>query len=282
MLTDSKLSDPTTIQQYIKITVFYSWVKPQKSSKFALWGPQWRRAWWPWGEWPGDSRILNQKTPTTVSKSERGCSLWLSSEDCLQCRRRRRLGLHPWVGKIPWSRKWQPSSVFLPGKSHRLGSLAGYSPWGRKESDITGHASMKTRAWEEVSVSRKIPWICHLAGILACLGQLAGHMIWSSVCYEGWPPWNSSPHNSELIIVFSLWCSLFFYLKNFPYSIFPSETMCFYVFCNFQALARSWALMDVYLRLPLLSPSYIFYIILSSASAWRTEYSFFKNILIGG
>ena len=32
--------------------------------------------------------------------------------------RSRRLGLHPWVGKIPWRRKWQPTPVFLPGKSH--------------------------------------------------------------------------------------------------------------------------------------------------------------------
>ena len=35
-----------------------------------------------------------------------------------------------WVGKIPWSRKWQPTLEFLPGKSHRQRSLAGYSPWG--------------------------------------------------------------------------------------------------------------------------------------------------------
>ena len=34
------------------------------------------------------------------------------------------------VGKIPWRRKWQTTSVFLPGKSHRQRSLAGYSPWG--------------------------------------------------------------------------------------------------------------------------------------------------------
>ena len=30
----------------------------------------------------------------------------------------------------PWSRKWQPNPVFLPGESHGQGSLAGYSPWG--------------------------------------------------------------------------------------------------------------------------------------------------------
>ena len=37
-----------------------------------------------------------------------------------------------WVGKIPWRRKWQPTPVFLPGKSHGQKSLAGYSLWGCK------------------------------------------------------------------------------------------------------------------------------------------------------
>ena len=48
-----------------------------------------------------------------------------------------RPGFDPWVGKIPWRRKWQPSTVLLPGKSHGERSLVGYSPWGRKESDTT-------------------------------------------------------------------------------------------------------------------------------------------------
>ena len=56
--------------------------------------------------------------------------------DC-QCRRRKRQQFDPWVRKIPWRRKWQPTPIFLPGKFHRLRSLAGYSPWGHKESDIT-------------------------------------------------------------------------------------------------------------------------------------------------
>ena len=42
----------------------------------------------------------------------------------------------PWVGQIPWRRKWQPTPVFLPGESHGR-SLVGYSSWGRKESDTT-------------------------------------------------------------------------------------------------------------------------------------------------
>ena len=46
-------------------------------------------------------------------------------------------GFDPWVGKIPWRRAWQPTSVFLPGESHGQRSLAGYSPWGRTESYTT-------------------------------------------------------------------------------------------------------------------------------------------------
>jgi len=49
----------------------------------------------------------------------------------------RRHGFDLWVRRIPWRRKWQPSPVFLPGKSHGQRSLAGYSPWGRKESGTT-------------------------------------------------------------------------------------------------------------------------------------------------
>ena len=40
-------------------------------------------------------------------------------------------------GKIPWSRKWQPTPAFLTGKVHGERSLEGYSPWGRKDSDMT-------------------------------------------------------------------------------------------------------------------------------------------------
>ena len=39
--------------------------------------------------------------------------------------------------KIPWRREWLPTPVFLPGELHSQRSLAGYSPWGLKESDMT-------------------------------------------------------------------------------------------------------------------------------------------------
>ena len=57
-------------------------------------------------------------------------------ESTCQCRRHRRQGFEPWVGKIPWRRKWQPTPVFLLGKSHGQRSLVGYSPL---ESQRVGH-----------------------------------------------------------------------------------------------------------------------------------------------
>ena len=49
----------------------------------------------------------------------------------------KRCGFDPWVEKMPWRRAWQPTLVFLPGESHGQRSLAGYSPYGGKESDMT-------------------------------------------------------------------------------------------------------------------------------------------------
>ena len=61
---------------------------------------------------------------------QRGLPWWLSGrESTCQCRRRR---FDPRVRKIPWRRKWQPTPVFLPGRSQGQRNLAGYSPWGHK------------------------------------------------------------------------------------------------------------------------------------------------------
>ena len=65
-------------------------------------------------------------------------SIGLTSEEpACQWRRHKRCGFDPWVRKIPWRKKWQPTPVFLPGESHGGRSLLGYSPWGHKESDTT-------------------------------------------------------------------------------------------------------------------------------------------------
>ena len=63
---------------------------------------------------------------------------WLSGwRVCLQCRRHRRRGFSPWVGKIRWRREWQPTPVYLPGESFGQRSLVSSSPWGYKEWDMT-------------------------------------------------------------------------------------------------------------------------------------------------
>ena len=63
---------------------------------------------------------------------------WLNSkESTCQCKRHKRLGFNPWIWRISWRRKWLPTPVFLPEKSHGWRSLAGDSPWGLKESDMT-------------------------------------------------------------------------------------------------------------------------------------------------
>ena len=67
-----------------------------------------------------------------------GLPRWLKGkESACQCRRHRRHEFDPWVGKIPWRSKRQPTPIFLTGESHGPRSLAGYSPWGCKESNTT-------------------------------------------------------------------------------------------------------------------------------------------------
>ena len=58
-------------------------------------------------------------------------------EPTCQCRRHKRWAFDPWVGKIPWRRRGQPTLVFLCGKSHGQRRLVGYSPWSCKELNMT-------------------------------------------------------------------------------------------------------------------------------------------------
>ena len=75
-----------------------------------------------------------------------GLPQWLSSKKiCLKCRRHR---FDPWVRTIPWMRKWQPSPVVSPGKSHQR-SLVGYSPWGHNAKNpvqLSTHTQMKVNS----------------------------------------------------------------------------------------------------------------------------------------
>ena len=83
---------------------------------------------------------ISRETKTIVMENtirgmrKEGLPKWFSGKEstCL-----RRCGFYHGVRKIPWRRKWQPTPVFLPGKSHRQRILAGYGPWHDKESDTT-------------------------------------------------------------------------------------------------------------------------------------------------
>ena len=75
-----------------------------------------------------------------------GLPMWLRvRESTFQCRTWKRRGFNLWVGKIPWSRKWQPAPACLPGKFHGQRSLVSYSPWGHKEVEMTERLNTK---WE--------------------------------------------------------------------------------------------------------------------------------------
>ena len=94
-------------------------------------------------------------------------------------------GLDPWVRKTHWSSKWQPTSVFLPGKFHGQWSLAGCSPWGCKESDTTEHTHI-------VKLMSQWP---HVAGSSMISADIRGspcYLIFQ-IYYSSWGVKNAQP-----------------------------------------------------------------------------------------
>ena len=79
--------------------------------------------------------FLNYGFSLTISGASLGVS---DKESTCQCRRCK---FGPWVRKIPWRRKWQPTPIFLTGKSHGQRSLVHYSPWSHKR---VGHNLVTT------------------------------------------------------------------------------------------------------------------------------------------
>ena len=90
---------------------------------FELWC--WRRLLRiPWTARRSNQSILKEISPWWLSGKEFTC----------QCRSHE---FDPWVERIPWKKKQQPTPEFLPEKSYGQRSLAGYSPWGSQKSDRT-------------------------------------------------------------------------------------------------------------------------------------------------
>ena len=72
----------------------------------------------------GHNLVTEQGFPGGSDSKESNCSVG-------------RPGFSPCIGKIPWRREWLPTSVYCPREFHGQRSLAGYSPWGHKELDMT-------------------------------------------------------------------------------------------------------------------------------------------------
>ena len=102
---------------------------------------------------------------------------------CLQCRSP---GFDPWVRKIPWRRKWQPTPVLLPGQR----SLVGESPWGRKELDLTKRLHFHF----QVSISVELNTFAFFATKLQNFFHLATYQLCT---------------HSTTILPFSFHCSTF-------------------------------------------------------------------------
>ena len=116
---------------------------------------------------------------------------------------------------IHWRRKWQPPPVFLPGKSHGWRSLAGYSPWGRTELEITErlhfhlHSTLTNHLMPFFQEEFSLSWGCKnrlLNGTplqYSCLEK--SHGRWS---LEGCSPWGrwGSDTTEQLHLHFSLSC----------------------------------------------------------------------------
>ena len=86
--------------------------------------------WWLEEKFDSTLDIWILKVFTPLPSPCGGLPWWLSGKESA-CQSRRN-GFDSWVGKIPWRRKWQPTPVFLPEKSHGQRSLAGCSPRGHK------------------------------------------------------------------------------------------------------------------------------------------------------
>ena len=92
---------------------------------------------------------------------------------------------NPWVGEISWRRKWQPTLVSLPGKSHGWRSVVGYSPWGHKESDTTEQLHFKMVISITKTRSRRhilhhpinLKWQIYREQMNTCLGLRLGTKI---------------------------------------------------------------------------------------------------------
>ena len=114
-------------------------------------------------------------------------------EASCQSRRHKRCGFNPWVRKIPWRRKWQPTPVPMPGKSHGQRCLAGCSPWGCKELDTTEQAGT---SFSLLSLKPLLSHIHHTPVSLASLYLLSNLEI-----FHCWIKFSEAPQIIDFLLL---------------------------------------------------------------------------------
>ena len=105
----------------------------------------------PWTARRSNQSILKEISPWWLSGKEFTC----------QCRSHE---FDPWVERIPWKKKQQPTPEFLPEKSYGQRSLAGYSPWGSQKSDTTEQLNNNTGQMRLLRLQKRhaLPWVTRL------------------------------------------------------------------------------------------------------------------------
>ena len=116
-----------------------------------------------------------------------------------------------WVWSLGWvdplRRTWQPTTTFLPGESHGLRSLVGYSSWGHRESDITEYLSIaqNLQGWKEVGF---LLWVFFFFFPLTDVFSMMKDMKWIMIsmmfsCFGIWlsRKWYFLQEASELFLL---------------------------------------------------------------------------------
>ena len=133
---------------------------------------------------------------------------WLSGkESTCQCRRPKRHKFDPWVGKIPWGRKWQLTPIFLPGKSHgrrsrlqSVGSQRNGHNWATEQTQQQLQTIHVSITWELISNtnSQAAPQTNCICGVRPGICDL------TSSLGDSYPHWNLSisVENSHVFLTF--------------------------------------------------------------------------------
>ena len=161
---------------------------PVKAKEFFLYDPTgstWENCFTAESDWSIE-KYITLSTICEHTDASKGLLRWLSGkESACQCRR---CGFNPWVRKIPWRRKWQPTPVSLSGEAHGQKSLVGFSLWGHKESDTTEQLSTPTQMHPKANMMKEWEWSILLAHLQS--SQLPPRTIQQ----QQWPDQHGKSH----------------------------------------------------------------------------------------